>query len=66
MSTLQVLEEFRALPGEERRQVAEAILREEDSWIPESFRLGMEDIAAGRVMDLEKVLADAPVEKSGR
>ena len=66
MSTVQVLEEFRALPGEERRRVAEAILMEEDSWIPESFRAGMADIAAGRVLDLEKTMADAPAENPGK
>jgi hypothetical protein len=65
MSTVQVLEEFRALPGEERKQVAEAILMEEDSWIPESFRAGMADIAAGSggMAGLPPVSADEVIEK---
>jgi len=54
------LEEFRALSAEERKRVAETILIEEDSWIPESFRQGMEDIAAGRVMEMETVLREEP------
>jgi len=54
------LEEFRALSAEERKHVAETILIEEDSWIPESFRQGMEDIAAGRVMEMETVLREEP------
>ncbi len=60
MSAGEVLEEFRALPAEERKRVAAAILTEEDSWIPESFRQGMEDIAAGRVMEMDKALCETP------
>jgi len=54
------LEEFRALSAEERKHVAETILIEEDSWISESFRQGMEDIAADRVMEMETVLREEP------
>ena len=64
MSAVQVLEEFRALSSEARRQVAEAILIEEDSWIPESFSQGMEDIASGRVLDMAKALSEDPDGKS--
>lgn len=63
MGKVQLLEEFRALPFEDRRQVAEAILTEEDSWIPESFRQGMEDVVAGRVMEMEKALSEAPIQQ---
>lgn len=60
MSGPEVLKEFRALPAEERRRVAEVILTDDDSWIPESFQQGMEDIAAGRVMDMEIVMRKEP------
>lgn len=60
MSGLDVLNGFRALPAEERRRVAESILTDDDSWIPESFQQGMEDIKAGRVMDMETVMREEP------
>jgi len=60
MSTREVLQEFRALSAGERKRVAEVILTEEDSWIPESFRQGMEDIAAGRVMEMDDALSEIP------
>jgi len=60
MSAGEVLQEFRALSAGERKRVAEVILTEEDSWIPESFRRGMEDIAAGRVMEMADALSEIP------
>ena len=54
------MEEFRALSAEERKHVAETILIEEDSWIPEFFRQGMEDIAADRVREMETLLREEP------
>ncbi len=60
MSTGEVLQEFRALSARERKWVAEVIMTEEDSWIPESFRQGMEDIAAGRVMEMDDALSEIP------
>lgn len=58
MSGPEVLKEFRALPAEERRRVAESILMGDDSWIPESFRQGMEDIASGRVREMETLMRE--------
>ncbi len=51
--------EFRALPPAERERVARLILREDDSWIPESFREGMRDVEQGRVVDLDTALTKA-------
>jgi hypothetical protein len=38
----------------------EAIFMEEDSWIPESFRQGMEDIEKGRTVSMEIALTQKP------
>lgn len=56
MSAQEIIEQIKALPPEERAQVARFILQEDDSWIPESFKEGMADIAAGRVVDLDTAL----------
>jgi predicted transcriptional regulator len=60
MSAAEVLAEFKKLPPEERKQVAETIVLEDESWIPESFRQGMADIEAGRVVDLNVALSETP------
>jgi hypothetical protein len=58
MSAEQVIEEFKALPPREREQVAEFVLKADDSWIPLEFKQGMADIAAGRTMDLDEALKE--------
>jgi len=60
MDIEQFLAEFRALSPEQRQQVIEAILAEDESWIPESFRQGMADFEAGRVVDMETALTQPP------
>jgi predicted transcriptional regulator len=59
MSAEQLIEEYKALPAEQRQKVAEAILAD-DSWVPESFRQGMKDIEEGRVVDMETALTQKP------
>jgi predicted transcriptional regulator len=54
-----VIEQFKALPPEERAQVAKFVMEEDDSWVPESFKQGMSDAAAGRFADMELVLSGA-------
>ena len=56
MSAQQLIKEFTELPPAERAQVAKFVLENDDSWIPEEFKQGMDDIAAGRVVDLDTAL----------
>ena len=52
----EVIEQIKALQPEERAQVAKFVVESDDSWIPEEFKQGMADIAAGRVVDLDTAL----------
>ena len=56
MSAQQVIAEFKGLPPAERAQVAKFVVENDDSWIPEEFKQGMDDIAAGRVVELDTAL----------
>ena len=59
MSAQEVIEQIKALPREERAVVFAYVhqaVASDDSWIPESFKEGMADIAAGRVVDLATAL----------
>ncbi len=61
MSVDQLIKELKALPQEQRMQVVDAILSEDDSWIPESFKKGMEDFLHGRTVDMETALTQGPL-----
>ncbi len=56
MSAQEIIEQIKALPSEERARVAKFVVESDDSWIPEEFKQGMADIAAGRVVDLDTAL----------
>jgi hypothetical protein len=56
MSATEVIEQFKALPANERAQVAKFVVENEDSWIPESFKQGMADAESGRFVDLDTAL----------
>ena len=58
MSAEQIIEEFKGLSPAERARVAKFVVENDDSWIPEEFKQGMDDIAAGRVVDLDIALND--------
>jgi len=58
MSATEFIEQFKALPPNERTQVAKFIVEHEDSWVPESFREGMKDAEAGRFVDLDTALSE--------
>ncbi len=60
MSAAEIIEQIKALPAAERAQVAKFIVENDDSWIPESFKAGMADAAAGRFIDMDTVLSGAP------
>jgi hypothetical protein len=56
MSALEIIEQIKALPSDERARVAKFVVESDDSWIPEEFKQGMADIAGGRVVDLDTAL----------
>jgi hypothetical protein len=58
MSAAQVIAEFVELPPAERALVARFVLEHDDSWIPDEFKQGMADIAAGRVVDLDTAVSE--------
>jgi hypothetical protein len=59
MSASEIIEHFKALPPNERAEVAKFVVENDDSWIPESFKQGMADAEAGRFVDIETVLSGA-------
>ena len=59
MSAQAVIKQFKALPLKQRAEVARFVVESDDSWIPESFKRGMADAAAGRFADMDAVLNDA-------
>ena len=58
MSAQQIIAEFKVLPPAERAQVARFVVENDDSWIPEEFKQGMDDIASGRTVDLDTALTE--------
>jgi hypothetical protein len=56
MSALEIIEQIKALPSNERAQVTKFVIESDDTWIPEEFKMGMADIAAGHVVDLDTAL----------
>ncbi len=58
MSAQEVIEQIKHMPQTERAQVAKFVVENDDSWIPEEFKQGMDDIAAGRVVDLDTALSE--------
>ena len=59
MSAAEIIEQIKALPAGERAQVTKFVVESDDSWIPESFKQGMADAAAGRFVDMDTVLSGA-------
>ena len=56
VSAQELIEQFKALPPDERAEVSKFIVKSDDSWIPGDFKEGMADIAAGREVDLDTAL----------
>jgi len=56
VSATELIEQFKALPADERAQVAKFVVENDDSWIPQSFREGMADAEAGDLVDLDTAL----------
>jgi hypothetical protein len=59
VSAAEIIEQIKALPAGERAQVTKFVVESDDSWIPESFKQGMADAAAGRFVDMDTVLSGA-------
>ena len=47
---------MKALRLDERARVTKFVVECDESWIPDEFKPGMADIAAGRVADLDSAL----------
>jgi predicted transcriptional regulator len=60
MSAQAVIKQFKALPPNQRAEVAKFVMESDDSWIPESFKRGMGDAKAGRFADMDTVLSGTP------
>ena len=58
MSAKDIIEQIKALPLDQRAQVTKFVIESDDSWVPEEFKQGMADIAAGRVVDLDTALKE--------
>jgi hypothetical protein len=56
VSAQEIIEQIKALPANERAQVAKFVVENDDSWIPESFKEGMADAEPGRLVDLDTAL----------
>jgi predicted transcriptional regulator len=60
MSAQEIIDQIKALPDSERARVTRFVIEQDDSWIPESFKRGMADAEAGRLVDMECVLNETP------
>ena len=60
MTVEAIIEEIKALPPAERVRVVKFIVEQDDSWIPDSFKQGMGDAAAGRLVEMETALRETP------
>lgn len=58
VSVKEIIREIEGLPSNERWEVLESVRRLVEPEIPESFREGMADIKAGRVMELDEALKE--------
>jgi hypothetical protein len=59
MSAAEIIEQFKALPPNERAEVAKFVVANDDSWVPDEFKEAMEDLEAGRLVDMEIVMSGA-------
>jgi hypothetical protein len=60
MSAVEIIEQFKGLPANERAQVAKFVVENDDSWIPDEFKEAMKDAEAGRFVDMETALHETP------
>jgi hypothetical protein len=62
MTAEAIIAELEALPPAERSKVlAHFDFPANDSWIPESFKRSMDEVSAGKLVEMDRVLrGDAP------
>jgi hypothetical protein len=60
VSAQEIIEEIKHLPDAERAEVTKFVVESDDSWIPESFKRGIADLEAGRLVDMETALNEVP------
>jgi hypothetical protein len=60
VSVEEIIEQIKALPPGERAVVARFIVEQDDSWIPDDFKAAMNDAQQGRLVDMDKALAEPP------
>jgi hypothetical protein len=60
VSAQEIIEQIKALPPNERAEVARFVLEEDDSSVPQSFKDGMRAAAEGRFVDMEQALFETP------
>ncbi len=60
MTAEQVIAEFNRLPPDEKKAVILHVDELEESMIPESFRIGMEEAARGELIEMEDAHFDDP------
>ncbi len=62
MTAQRIIADIESLPPVERAKVFAYVgraMETDDSWIPDSFKQGMLDAAAGKLVDMETVLSGA-------
>ena len=60
MSAQEIIEQIKELPPVERAQVTKFVVESDDSWIPDEFKEAMNDLKAGRFVDMETALFETP------
>ncbi len=60
MTAEAIIEQIKSLPPAERVRVVKFVVEQDDSWIPDSFKQGMADAAAGRLVELDTALRETP------
>lgn len=60
MTAEAIIEEIKSLPPAERVRVVKFVVEQDDSWIPDSFKQGMADAAAGRLVEMDTALRETP------
>ena len=62
MTAQTIIADIENLPAAERAKVfayVGRVMKTDDSWIPDSFKQGMADAAAGKLADMDTVLSGA-------
>ena len=60
MSAQEIIQQIGTLPSEERAKIANYLLYEDTSWIPDDFQAAMQDLASGRLVEMETALRETP------